>query len=314
MDQEKLAELLGLSLLLEVSSYPKPGNVHRLSDNPGLKYEYFLITGVFSVKYFRRSIERGVKGWGETVLGDLVYGLVEDVVNAVSSNTCLGSSLLLITLGVGIGISIRSGKMNIDSIIDGSNYAIRSTTVEDSIYYYKAIRKASPSYIKPMDDVGDYVNVWDPLFEVKLREKGHRLIDILEYSSTFDIVAEEVVKGYPRSKEAEVFLRKRLEEHGNWNRGVVETYLYILSRSRDTVVFLKHGDEVAKWVSEQGKLVLSEIIDKDIEWMNIVHSFDVSLKKRGINPGSVADITSSTIAIYLLRSYIAGNGRFHFRF
>lgn len=307
VDLEKLAEILGLSIILEASSYPKPGNVHRLSNNPGLEYEYFLVTGVFSIKYFRRSIMRGINGWGDVVIGDLIYGLIKDIMDTVSSNTCLGSGLLLTTLGVSIGLSIRNGKMNIEDIIENSGRIISSTTIEDSVYYYKAVRKASPSYIKPGDYVGDYVNVWDPLFEIKLREKGHRLIDVLKYSSRFDIVAEEVINKYPVSREAEIFLRKRLKEHGDWNRGVVETYLYVLSHTRDTIVFLKHGDEVARWVSHRSKYILGEIMDKTTEWMSIVQEFDIDLKKKGINPGSVADIISSTIAIYLLRNYIESN-------
>jgi len=35
-----------LAALLEVSAYPKPGNVHRLRDVPGTRYEHFLAGSV----------------------------------------------------------------------------------------------------------------------------------------------------------------------------------------------------------------------------------------------------------------------------
>jgi triphosphoribosyl-dephospho-CoA synthase len=41
-----VASCAQLAALLEVSAYPKPGNVHRLHDFPTTKYEHFLAGSV----------------------------------------------------------------------------------------------------------------------------------------------------------------------------------------------------------------------------------------------------------------------------
>ncbi|MEM0342145.1 MAG: triphosphoribosyl-dephospho-CoA synthase, partial [Desulfurococcus sp.] len=101
---EDFSRALSLALILEASAWPKPGNVHRLRDRPDLRYEAFLATGVMAYSYFRKGIKRGLKGWRSIVLGDLIYGLVSDSMRKTpSSNTCLGSSTLLIPLSLGLG-------------------------------------------------------------------------------------------------------------------------------------------------------------------------------------------------------------------
>lgn len=302
-----LAEVLSLALILEASAYPKPGNVHRTSDREGLRYEAFLATGVFALKYFERGIKRGYRGPGEVIVGDLIYGLVRDVIDRTkSSNTCLGSSLLLTLMSVSLGRCVRSESLELQALSTISREVIESTSVWDTIYYYRAIRKAKPSYIKREDDTGEYVNVWDPTYRKRLLEKNHRLIDVLRYSSKFDIVAKEAISGFSQGILYEKFLRERLEAHGVINRAIVETYLYILSLTRDTVVLLKHGLQTAREVSEKAGSVLSRLLGVSQDWMNPVLSLDAEFRERNINPGAVADIVAETIALYLVRNLFEG--------
>lgn len=304
---KRLAELLALSIILEASGYPKPGNVHRLSDRKGLRYEAFLATGIFSLKYFERGIRRGYYGFKRLILGDLVYGLVRDVIEKLkSTNTCLGSSLLLSLMSVSIGKMSREEVYNVEALKYTSREIMEYTTVWDAIYYYKAIRKAAPSYIKPTDETGVYINVWDPRYKRQLLSKQHRLLDILKYSSRFDIIAREALSGFKQGFQAERFLRDRLKVHHDFNRAIVETYLYLLSRNRDTVVFLKHGPRIANYVSIKAKKVLENIIKRENDWKNVVQEFDNELVRLVVNPGSVADIVAETIALYLFRNMFEG--------
>ncbi len=54
-----------LAALLEVSAYPKPGNVHRLKDFPDTKYEHFLAGSVSLGSRMREIAEKGIalSGW-----------------------------------------------------------------------------------------------------------------------------------------------------------------------------------------------------------------------------------------------------------
>lgn len=303
-----LAEPLALALALEASGYPKPGNVHRTSDKRGLRYEAFLATSILAVKYFERGIRRGCRGFSRVVFGDLIYGLVKEVIERLNStNTCLGSSLLLSLMSVSLGILWARGERTIKELNSISQEVMESTTIWDTVYYYRAIRKASPSYIKLSNYTGEYVNVWDPSYKKHLLMKRHRLVDVLRYSSQFDIVAREALSGFKQGFLAEEFMRGRFNVHRDLNRAIVETYLYLLSRNCDTVVYLKYGINVAKEVSEKALEVLSNVLVLGNDWVNPVLELDRELSIRGINPGAVADLTAEAIALYMIRNILEGN-------
>ncbi len=300
-----IGEALALALLLEASGTPKPGNVHKLRDRPDLKYEAFLATGVLAIKYFERGVKRGIKPPSRLLVGDLVYGLIKDVVDkARSTNTCLGSSLLLSIISVATGRLLTQRQLSLSELGESAIMVVKSTTVYDAIYYYKAIRKASPSYLKPTDFTGDYVNVWDRAYRKKLMSKGHNLYDVLKYASTFDVVSDEAISGLRRGFEAVKFLQSRLEVHRDLNRGIVETYLYLLSRNLDTIVLLKHGVKVAERLMDRAKAVLNEVLQNEDKWMKLVLDLDVELYNNGINPGSIADLVAETIGLYLLQNLL----------
>ncbi|ADI31538.1 triphosphoribosyl-dephospho-CoA synthase [Staphylothermus hellenicus] len=294
------AELLSYSILLEVSGYPKPGNVHRTKNLPGLVFEDFLYTGISSVKWFRKGIIRGLRGYSKIVFGDIIYGIVHDTISYRGVNTCLGSSLLLAPISIGIGRCIGKRIENIKCYIEEALKALKNTTVYDSIYFYRAVRLAKPSYIRKNDDTGEYVNVWDKSFRSKLIARNQRLHDILEYSAGRDIVADEVVNGYPRSIDGKMFFQERFSEHKDWNRGVVETYLYLLSKHKDTTITRTHGENTAYKIMVKARETLKTVLAEKNDWMKPVIELDIYLRKQNINPGSIADIVVSTIAFILL--------------
>jgi len=302
------SRIFPLSMILEASAWPKPGNVHRARDRSDLKYEAFITSGIVAYRYFRIGVLRGIRSWRRIVLGDLIYKVVKEAMDSTpTSNTCLGSSLLLIPLALGTGRCLAKGSHELGCIVHEATSSLLNTSVLDSIFYYKAIRKASPSYLRPTDDTGEYVNVWDPDYSSKLREKGLRLIDVLRYSSRIDVVAKEAINEYRESFLSEGFMRKRLREHGDWNRSVVEAYLRLLSTNLDTIVLLKHGELKARMVMQKAESVLARVLDSgDEDWITHVSALDDEFYKSNINPGAIADLTASTIALFLLRNTIEG--------
>ncbi|MET1159817.1 MAG: triphosphoribosyl-dephospho-CoA synthase [Thermoprotei archaeon] len=297
----KYPYLLGLSIILEASCYPKPGNVHRLADLPNTNYYSFLLCGMYSIHWFKRGVRRGKRGWGKLVFGDLVYGVLREVTKGGGANACLGSLTLLSPLSVSIGYSIRSGDYSLSSFIENVSEVLRSTTVYDAIYFYRAVRLVKPSHIKPGTAPSGYVDVWSHKYVRELLEKGHRLVDILRASSEKEIVHDELIKGYPRSIEALGFLEERLGIHGDFNRGVVETQLYLMSRFTDSLVVRKHGSSIALEIMRRSANILEDVLSSRSEWYKPVLMFDRWLRNKGINPGSIADIVVATIALYLLK-------------
>jgi len=137
----------------------------------------------------------------------------------------------------------------------------RYSSTEVAVYFYRAVRAASPSYVKPSDDTGIYPNVWDSQFRQKLKLLGTRLIDILRHSARFDVASREVVEGYKEAFNASRFLEERLETHGDWNRSVIEALLLVLSRNTDTVIALKHGHSKALEASRRAAELLEEFLN-----------------------------------------------------
>ncbi|OYT40952.1 MAG: triphosphoribosyl-dephospho-CoA synthase [Desulfurococcales archaeon ex4484_58] len=300
--------ILASSLSLEASAYPKPGNVHRLSDLPDLRFEDFILTSSVASKWFTRGFRRGKRGWGRVVFGDLIYWIIRDTyVLTGGKNPCLGSSLLLTPLSVSIGKCVREGREELECFIEKVNEVLEATTVYDTIYFYRAVRIVKPSYIRKTDFTSEYVNIWSRKYVKELLEKNHRLIDVLRFSSKKDIIADELINGYPRSRDAVGFLKKRLKKHNDWNRGIVETQIYLMSKYIDTLVARKHGVEKAEYVRKLGEEHIMRIIEDqggEYSWLIEAHDLDKHLKKYRINPGSIADLVVTTIAFYLLEKYI----------
>jgi len=303
-DPVEYAEALSLAFALEASGYPKPGNVDRLHDLPGLPYEAFIVTSIVATKYLEKGVRRGIKGWGDVVFGDLIYGIVADSMRkSGSTNTCLGSSLLIAPISVAVGLCLRKEEENLNCFLRMVREVLSAASVEDSVEFYRAVREARPSYIKPTDETGDFVNVWDHDYKKKLRSKKQRLKDILEFSASHDIVSHELVNGLPRSFNELRFLSERFNAHKNWNRAVVETFVHLLSREHDTVIAREHGFEVASRVRDLASIyIIKLLVASQTEWLSLITSLDTEVRRMRVNPASIADIVASTIALYTIDS------------
>jgi len=302
----RYAELLGLSLALEVSAYPKIGNVHRYRWFFDTLYEDFLVASSTSIHHLYIGIVRGYRDRLreiKKVFGDIVFNIVRDSIDiSGGGNTCLGSSLLLSPIAIAIGSMVREGSIDIDMV----GYRARDIVKNfgkplDTVYIYRAIRIAKPSYIRAEDSTGELPNVWDNRYRRKIIEQSIAPWTILEYSSRNDIVAREIVEGFPRSLELSKHIDKRLETHNDWNRAIVETYLYQLSRELDTLIIRKKGLEIAEKVMNIAKELYNICIDRWSQCLEKLYRIDEELHRNGINPGSTADIIVSSIALYILR-------------
>ncbi len=296
-----LTALISSSISLEVSAYPKPGNVHRLSDHVDKFFEDFVVAGHVAHGWIRRGVLRGYRGsYGKYLVGDIIYGMVGESMEVTgSSNTILGIAILLSPLSIALGKCLREGVVRAFRAASIARDVLeRSSTTFDSIALYKAIRRASPSYIRRSDRTSGPPNVWSKSYKHEILKGNYRLWEVLAASSSVDVVPREVVEGYPRSLKAASYLNNRLNTHGNWNRAVVEAYLFILSRDIDTLVFRKHGASVAEEVKEKAGETLREVERAEEGWFKRVAELDKDLRAKDINPGSAADITAAAIALH----------------
>ena len=63
MDPDFIAKTAQIASVLEVSGYPKPGNVHRTQDFTDMVFEDFLISGVVIGKYHEKGCKTGSNPW-----------------------------------------------------------------------------------------------------------------------------------------------------------------------------------------------------------------------------------------------------------
>ena len=269
------AQLGVLSLLLEVSANPKPGNVDREHEFSDLKYEHFILSAVSAYSVFEDCMNR------RGSIGTNFFNAVVKSYEICRTNVHFGAFFLLIPL-----IWCRGKVRDVEE-------ELRRTTHEDSLAVLSAFRICKPRVmnVEELDLRGEDV-------KKEIVEKKVNLYHWLEKSPKENVVARELIEGYWRSLEGCAILRNRYEQCGDLNEAIVYTYVYLLSEHLDPLVIAKHGLDTAYYVKERAKEVLDNFS------LERVKRFDEELVKKGINPGSIADLTCSSIYLALKEGLI----------
>ena len=296
-----------LALLLEVSGYPKPGNVHRTSDFKNTRYEHFLASAVAIEPCLRYAAYRGLKasrnliGLDELRLGYLIKCGVKEAFKWQSGgNTCLGILTLVIPLTCAAAMSFREGLANFRSYV---GKIVKSTTPRDSIDFYDAISIANPGGLgsSPRLDVRDLES------RNQIIREGIGLFEVFKTSASYDLISREWVTVFEISFEVgSPYFTKLINELGDVNIATVHTFLKILSMYPDTLIARKAGLDRAREVSDRAREVLSigGLLTEDGRRM--IWDFDRELRseENKLNPGSTADLVASSIMISLLTGKI----------
>ena len=306
---DEIAAALELALLLEVSAYPKPGNVHRTRDFENTRFEHFLASAAALVPHFRLAALRGNKiAAGSIHSGELMIG--ERIKRAVEScsewqrggNTSLGAILLLIPISYAAGMVPSRKTLKPQEIRKNLRILARGTNKVDAVNAYRAISHASPAGMGKVPELD--INDKDSL--TRIRKQNISLLDIFRMSSGYDTISSEWVRGFPVTFDIGLpFLVRELRATGDINTAVVDTYLRILSQVPDTLVARKLGIGRAREVSLMAKRVLKVGGMKTSRGRKEAEDMDKSLQRADhrCNPGTTADLTASTLSILLLSGY-----------
>jgi len=307
--QDEIAAALELALLLEVSAYPKPGNVHRTRDFENTRFEHFLASAAALVPHFRLAALRGSKiAAGSIHSGGLMIG--ERVRRAVEScsewqhggNTNLGAILLLMPISYAAGMVPSRKALKAQEIRKNLRIVARGTNKADAVNVYRAILHASPGGMGKVPELD--VNDKDSL--TRIRKHNVSLLDIFRMSSGYDTISSEWVRGFSVTFDIGLpFLVRELRATGDINTAIVDTYLRILSQVPDTLVARKLGIGRAREVSLMAKRILKAGGMKTSRGRKEAEEMDKSLQRidHQCNPGTTADLTASTLSILLLSGY-----------
>jgi len=305
-----VAECLQLALLLEVSTYPKPGNVHRTADFQETKYEHFLASAVAVAPHFEHAAGRGILIATKKINLDEV-GIGKMIKNAVNSvdvwqhggNTLLGSIILLSPIAVAAGMTLANGAgFSLAELRKNVKVVVESSTPADAVDVYNAILIAKPGGLgrAPKFDVTD------PSSKQRILDNRVTLLEVFKIASGYDSIASEWVNNYPITFDMGYpYFTQQLKEAEDINAATVHTFLKILSEVPDTLIARKAGSSKARAVSAEAKRVLEMGGLKTPPGRRLLWSFDKKLRdpKHELNPGTTADITAAVLAISILGGY-----------
>ena len=299
-----------LAALLEVSAYPKPGNVHRTRDLPDTRYEHFLAGSValggamgrLAVRGY--EAEEGERRWNEIGLGGLILGAVTDSLAwQGGGNVNLGVVLLFAPIAAAAGSTLRRHEeIDVEDLRGKLELVTRSTTPEDAALVYEAIRAAmTPRVLGEVDEL----DVYDPESTSELVEKGLTLLDVFGLCSERDHICREWTSGFNVTFEGGHPYLKAALESSDVNTATVDTFLHILSGNPDSLIARKSGDALAEEVSGRAGRILEEGGCGSEAGGEMLLELDDELAEAGgaLNPGTTADLTASSLFVALLEGW-----------
>lgn len=300
-----------LATLLEVSAYPKPGNVHRTQDSPGTRYEQFLSGGVAIGPSMRRLAERGFEAeeglidWCDIEVGSLVLEAVTETLRwQKGGNVNLGSVLLLAPLSAAGGAALYEGlKPDARKLREKLNRVLENTVPEDAVAIVEAIRMAMT---KRVLGVVDNLDVRDESTFSLIRSERIKPKEIFLRCADRDSICTEWVTDFKTTFDVgHPYLRRSLEGSNDINTAVVDTFLFILSGRPDSLIARKSGLKRAEEVSERARRILGQGGSRSSEGGEMLRQLDRELQSAGgaLNPGTTADLTAASLFVALFEGW-----------
>ena len=247
----------------------KPGNVHVHADGHRM-----------TVEDFRRSAHAAAAPLCEPgmPLGTRVLGAVRATRAAVGQNTNLGIILLAAPLIMAAEAGDCSGA--------GMGAVLDAATTRDTADVFAAIMLASPAGLGEAPDHDVRGPATAPLRLVMQRAAERDRI-AAQYASGFDAVFQLGLPAY-RSARA---------RWGDPRWATSAAYLRFLATGPDSHILRKFGPDVANRVQTEAIAAESALLaaGHPAGQTAPLLAWDADLKRRGINPGTSADLTVATI-------------------
>lgn len=246
----------------------KPGNVHVHGDGHGMTVQDFLASA---------DAAAGPLCTSGRLIGARIRAAVEASWAAVPTNTNLGIILLAAPL-------LAAAEAGTDMLRPRLAKVLNQLTVADAVDAFAAIRRANPGGLGRSDrqDVRT-----DPT--VTLLEAMHLAADrdriarqyVTDYADVF-------TTGIPRIEAG-----RRSGQSPTWITTLV--FLDFLAGFPDSHIARKFGTSVAEGVRAEAERLRGSLADSENEGFSTLLAFDQSLKERGLNPGSSADLTVASL-------------------
>lgn len=266
-----------LACLLEVSAN-KPGNVTPFADFADTRYTDFLASAVILGQVMRKA--------ATTAVGSLVLDAVRETKRLVGRNTNLGIALLFVPLA---RAALCRGRRPLRSRLRD---VLTAMTPYDGQRVYEAIRLAEPGGLGQAD-----------CLDVLATRGRVRLLEAMRAAADRDSIAREYVTDFEITFTIGTpTLERSLQELGDPEASVIQTYLTILSRVPDSLIARRCGAREAARISrEAGKILAIGGVCTEQGWRRL-RRWDGALRKDNnrLNPGTTADLAASALFVVAL--------------
>jgi triphosphoribosyl-dephospho-CoA synthase len=265
----------------EVSA-PKPGNVNCYSGANNMETSDFL-----------KSAHAIAPALSEPNIpvGKLILNAITATRTVVNCNTNLGIVLLFAPLCVAIhkcnDINMLSSEL--DSVLN-------ELTIDDAINTYQAIRLAEAGGMgkSAQQDINDTPTV--TLRQAMKMAKDHDTIAaqyLNNYREIFDIGLKNLTISINCGETVE------------WASAFA--YLYLLRDIPDSLIARKKGIELSQQIGVEANNILRKTLNNNTlsNFEADVIRWDKELKKKGLNPGTSADMTAATLLVYAFQSALS---------
>ncbi|MDR2219978.1 MAG: triphosphoribosyl-dephospho-CoA synthase [Methylobacillus sp.] len=267
---EQLAAAFKNACLAELETL-KPGNVHVFADGHGMVVQDF----VRSAEAAAAEIARPHLSVGERILNS-----VESTWRVVGCNTNLGIVLLCAPL-----IHAALERKEEESVTESLKHVLRDLTVEDAVLACKAISRASPA------GLGESAR-----YDVRVPPQA-TLLEVMKEAASRDRIALQYLCCYSDVSRGVQVYEAACQRWGWTGWATTVVYLEFLASFEDTHIVRKFGSEVAAQVKKEAiyhrDVLLAQENPK--QYQRDLLDFDRSLKARGWNPGTSADLTVASL-------------------
>jgi triphosphoribosyl-dephospho-CoA synthase len=278
VNSQQLADAFKAACMAELEAL-KPGNVHIFADGHGMTVQDFMASAEAVSEVIAQP---------DLSLGQRILHSVQATQNAVISNTNLGIILLCAPL---IHAALQPSSLTFMQMLKS---VLANTTIADAEYTFAAIRLANPAGLgeSVQHDVHQTATC-TLLAAMQVAANRELATDKL----SMDMIAQQYTNNYAEIMESLVVYQQAL---ARWQRpawAATAVHLHFMAHFLDSHIVRKYGETIAK-------LVQNEALEHESEFLKAYNpknyqtpllKFDEALKKRGLNPGTSADLTVTTL-------------------
>ena len=276
-------------LFLEPLVHPKPGGVTRVYMHADKSVYNFVVNNLVFCSMIPKYASKIIDG--DCILGK-VYRFTVQLLGryGLRTNTSMGSWVLHIPLIV--SLADMGDDVPVEELVKRGVNLVENSSSCDTEGYFEFLKFYSPSHLGRLE-VGsvDAMLAGDNVLP--------SYIDVVRFAGRSDIVHRELYTGYPVSLEAYSMIENYMSRGVSFEEAVSRSVVELLARYPDSLIARKHGSRVAFKVRRFAELVVKGLAS--------LEELDYYMRNNGFNPGSILDIVSIGISLFLLEKSVEGD-------